>query len=742
MTLLGGPGSAEHENLRLRASSPGTPPGELADLAYRFEDLRPAVAANPSAYPGLLDWLASLGDPRVAAALQARAAGGWQQAAPGVQAAAPAAGQAAAQPFPDAAAADPFPDAGRHGGRRPSRKLVVGIAAGTAALLALGGAGAFAFTSFMTAGFASATESAKAFPASTYTWAELALDPSAGQKVAALELLGNLPEISDTLEESGVDLDADGGDLKEGIVTALFQYYLSVEPEFDYEEDVQPWLGSRVALGQTSAGTTPRDSNMLAIEATDPQRGVESVAEILEQHDFRDLQVTARSGYVLVASGEVDLEAAFARGTLADTAAMKAASAKLGGWGLATVWTSPRAAFDAHLAWTREQWEADGSLSLAGWEERYRGDVEDWEAQVEDYKARCPVGELFVPVDCGWTEPSPDGFFDSYGYYPSEWQQAAEEGLQEYEAVLDSAGAVQDQLAEAGSVSAVVRIVDGSVELFGSTANLRLPEFRNPQNPAAIAALPDTTAAAASVSQAGSIIDTLLSPEYFGYGFAAQFPFAADGSTWRMQSLVDWEGNAFPKTVENWRTSYSDSIEQFGWTFPDDLLDVFGSNAVVAVDRDFNCWFADLTYGAGGCEEPSAGVLIYSDDPGETEEAIEDVLDSYQQNSEIVLETDSSDGKVAVFRGGYGDVLLERGGTLGERPGFATALPDLNSSFAAAYLDLGAVTDVLTAQQDPSVDPTPAVETVEGVDAIGLTMSKAGGGDIAFRLRLVTLSDE
>jgi len=60
------------DELGRRAADPATSQQELADLAYAWPQLRPLIAANPSAYAGLLEWLAALGDPAVNAALQAR----------------------------------------------------------------------------------------------------------------------------------------------------------------------------------------------------------------------------------------------------------------------------------------------------------------------------------------------------------------------------------------------------------------------------------------------------------------------------------------------------------------------------------------------------------------------------------------------------------------------------------------------------------------------------------------------
>lgn len=55
-----------------RASDPATPAAELQELARDHQELWAAIAANPTAYDGLLDWLASSTDPAVQAALRAR----------------------------------------------------------------------------------------------------------------------------------------------------------------------------------------------------------------------------------------------------------------------------------------------------------------------------------------------------------------------------------------------------------------------------------------------------------------------------------------------------------------------------------------------------------------------------------------------------------------------------------------------------------------------------------------------
>ncbi len=57
-----------------QASDPATDPAVLYQIAQSEPALRPLLAANPSAYPALLEWLGQLGDKKVDAALRKRAA--------------------------------------------------------------------------------------------------------------------------------------------------------------------------------------------------------------------------------------------------------------------------------------------------------------------------------------------------------------------------------------------------------------------------------------------------------------------------------------------------------------------------------------------------------------------------------------------------------------------------------------------------------------------------------------------
>ena len=57
------------EQLAARAASPATSQADLYQLVSNYPQLRPVVAANPNAYPQLLEWLANLKDPQINAGL-------------------------------------------------------------------------------------------------------------------------------------------------------------------------------------------------------------------------------------------------------------------------------------------------------------------------------------------------------------------------------------------------------------------------------------------------------------------------------------------------------------------------------------------------------------------------------------------------------------------------------------------------------------------------------------------------
>jgi hypothetical protein len=119
------------------------------------------------------------------------------------------------------------------------RALVVG---GVIGALAVGGGAVWAATSF----FGQGAQPAEALPAGTIGYVSVDLDPSGGQKVAAIEMLRKFPAFK---EEIGLETD---DDIRERIFTEIVE---SGEcPDLDYAADVEPWLGQRAAVAAVDAG--------------------------------------------------------------------------------------------------------------------------------------------------------------------------------------------------------------------------------------------------------------------------------------------------------------------------------------------------------------------------------------------------------------------------------------------------------------------------------------------------------
>lgn len=64
--------AAAHGFTAAQAADPATPAAVLAQIVEHAPELRAHVAANPSTYPALLDWLRGLGDPAIDAVLATR----------------------------------------------------------------------------------------------------------------------------------------------------------------------------------------------------------------------------------------------------------------------------------------------------------------------------------------------------------------------------------------------------------------------------------------------------------------------------------------------------------------------------------------------------------------------------------------------------------------------------------------------------------------------------------------------
>jgi hypothetical protein len=254
----------------------------------------------------------------------------------------------------------PGGDAEQTGSRR--RRFV---ALGAAVALVIGvGAGAVAVAGALDGGGA---QPETVVPANAVFYAELDLDPSAGQKVDAFRFLRKFPALKDAFTADG-GYGPDFAKLFEG-------------SDIDYAKDVQPWLGKRFA-----AALVPGDADkaparlMVVVQTTDEAKAEASLTEALAASNEDHVSLAVSGGYVVLAT-TLDLslrenpgdsaDDALAqqlldeagKSSLADAAAYKDAVGPLGD-SVATVWVDNKGVADVTSAMASGLSLGAGALGL------------------------------------------------------------------------------------------------------------------------------------------------------------------------------------------------------------------------------------------------------------------------------------------------------------------------------------------------------------------------------------------
>lgn len=133
-------------------------------------------------------------------------------------------------------------ESGRGEPQPPRGRRTVWLVGGAVGVLAVVGAGAWAAWSF----FSTGPQPAEALPASTIVYASIDLDPGGAQKIEALRTLREFPSFKDDV---GLETD---DDVREWLFDQVKDS--SGCDDLDYGDDVEPWLGDRMALAAVDTG--------------------------------------------------------------------------------------------------------------------------------------------------------------------------------------------------------------------------------------------------------------------------------------------------------------------------------------------------------------------------------------------------------------------------------------------------------------------------------------------------------
>ena len=269
---------------------------------------------------------------------------------------------AAGGPVPEYLGDEPIPSTRR---RRPVRRTLVAV--GCALGLVAGGLGAWGVARLVGGG----PQPAVAVPADAVGYLALDLDPSAGQKVEALRTLRKFPAVAEHL-----DID-DPDELKRWLFERI-----SAESgcdTLDFDRDVEPWLGDRLAIAAVPAAAGEWPEPFGVVQVDDEAGARDGLTRLAECGGTGEVGVAFVGEYAVIAEHQdsADRIATDAQaGSLADAAAYRDMVASLGDSGVLTGYVAPDA--------PRLLADAFGELALGGATNGIPPEVGDPSAQVEE----------------------------------------------------------------------------------------------------------------------------------------------------------------------------------------------------------------------------------------------------------------------------------------------------------------------------------------------------------------------
>ncbi|HEY1175472.1 MAG TPA: DUF3352 domain-containing protein [Phytomonospora sp.] len=210
----------------------------------------------------------------------------------------------------------------------PGRKRTGLLVGGLVAALALGGTGVLAVQTLSGSG----AQPSDVLPGDAYAYLRVDIDPSAGQKIAAVRFLGKLDAVKDTLGSDDprkklwelAARNADDDCLK----------------KFAYDKDVEPWLGDRLGAAIRPGGTADQPNLAIAIQVKDETVAKDALTRLFACDKGSRTDVRTRDGYAIVTpggTGDATL-AAVDKGSLSANANFTGDMGSLGEQGIVSAW--------------------------------------------------------------------------------------------------------------------------------------------------------------------------------------------------------------------------------------------------------------------------------------------------------------------------------------------------------------------------------------------------------------------
>ena len=216
-------------------------------------------------------------------------------------------------------------------GSRRGRRRVWWAAGGVVVLAGLG-AGAWAALGF----FQQGAQPAEALPSTTVAYLSLDLDPSGGQKIDAFRTLNKFPAFSKEVGVNSVD------QLRHKVGNALVGQ--SHCKGLDYDRDIDPWLGDRMAVAGVPLHGKPQ--LVAVVQVKDEGKARNGIAQLDACDDSAHAGFSVHDGWAVLAQSQKvadEVVDATSQGRLSDDASYQKWTKELGDAGVVNAYFSPNA---------------------------------------------------------------------------------------------------------------------------------------------------------------------------------------------------------------------------------------------------------------------------------------------------------------------------------------------------------------------------------------------------------------
>ncbi|MFI5692773.1 DUF3352 domain-containing protein [Kribbella sp. NPDC051586] len=214
---------------------------------------------------------------------------------------------------------------------KKKRGKLIPIVAALAMVLVVAGGGIFAYGKL-----AGGKQPADVLPGTAVAYARVDLNPSAGQKVAAIRFMMKFPSVKDKLGLTG-----DKDDLRQKLFDQIKKSSGDDLANVDYDKDIKPWLGDRAGIAALppADGKTEPDV-VVAVQVKNQDAANKGMDKLLANEDKKPGRAFS-NGYMLLSDDQATVDSAVATAKdnpLTKNAKFSADMDKLGEQGFLSGW--------------------------------------------------------------------------------------------------------------------------------------------------------------------------------------------------------------------------------------------------------------------------------------------------------------------------------------------------------------------------------------------------------------------